>query len=225
MRPLTRIIAPTHTNRAYKMDLTNLLLVISQILANGGIKISSVVSALRGVNGTTFGSIIQASPLSGMAATHKGRRIYKVTKQSLTLAGNVDVSLYVGAVKRTAKMIDENDAQNIASFELARDSFYVPIEKAIRSAVALRSAPHKHYVEGLSNGASEVAFVDFDNGVLLTREQAAEFCTPSAAKKMLDNNPVELNQHNDVLHLAKPRAFKVENIHTLKVNGQTVTVT
>lgn len=207
------------------MNLTDLLLVISQIIANGGIKISSVIGALQGVNGTTFGSIIQASPLSGMAAANKDRNIYKVTKQSLTLAGKMGVSLYVGAVKRTAKMIDENDAQNVAAFELSRDSFYVTIDKTIRSAVALRSAPHKHYVEGLSNGASDVAYVDYDNEVLLTREQAAAFCTKSAAKKMLDNNPVELNQHNDVLHLAKPRAFKVENIHTLKVNGQTITVT
>jgi hypothetical protein len=206
------------------MNLTDLLLVISQIIASGGISISAVVGALTGVKGTTFGSIIQASPLTGIAAVHKDRKIYKVTKQSLTLAGNIDASLYVNAVQRTAALIDANDTDAVASFELSRDSYYVPVQDDVRSAVALKSAPHNHYIEGLSNGASEVEYVDYDNRVLLTREQAAAFCTPSAARKMLDTNPVELNQANDVLHLAKPRAFKVKNIHTLKVNKVTVSV-
>ena len=61
------------------------------------------------------------------------------------------------------------------------------------------------------------------NGIEATKEQVAQYQTPSEAKKTLDNSGIVVNVKNDIEHAAIFRVVKLDNIKRLAVAGQVIT--
>jgi hypothetical protein len=69
-------------------------------------------------------------------------------------------------------------------------------------------------------GHSKTAFTI--DGRPATREQVAEYLTPSAAKELLDTSGIVVNKKNGVKHRAIVRTISMDNVNWVKIKGKLI---
>ena len=169
-----------------------------------------------GNKASTFAAIEYKTRVT-TAAKHKNLNIQKYTKANVQLFGTLAEaqSVYAKAVKKAAGKIQENDADKVAEFQ-AQDNYF---EHTDTFSLVQHKDTKKEYLYAFFNNASSVYNI---NGKIATKEQVAEYLTPSARERFLGDGVVH-NKANDVLHTIQVRTIALENIVELRTNGQTVT--
>lgn len=176
-----------------------------QATTNSNINVVNIINALRGVEATTFATLTQASEVKLAAGASKS--FYKVTVQNVTLC-NSDSGLYTNKVRREA---DADFTALPSHYEMINGSY---------SVCALKSNTNKHYLRAIVNKCISSVYYDADTGSIVSKEEVAKHCTPSAAKKMLDTSKETYVAHADVTHSVIIRTFALENIYSINVNKQ-----
>jgi hypothetical protein len=192
------------------VEASNIVCKLEAVKGNSNINVANIVKALNGVEATTFATLTQASPVT-LSAANKGKRIYKVTKQNVTLC-NSDAGLYTNKVRREA---DADFTALPSHYAMVNDSY---------SVCSLISNPAKHYLRAIVNNCISSVYYDADADVIRSKEEVAKLCTPAAAKKMLDTSSETYVAHADVTHSVIIRTFALENIYSININKQSLTV-
>ena len=175
----------------------------------------NIINAL-GNKASTFAAIEYKTKVQ-TAAAHKALNIQKYTKANVQLFGTLAEAqaVYAKAVKKAANKIEENDKDKVAEFQ-TQDNYF---EHTDTYSIVKHKTSGKEYLYAFFNNASSVYNI---NGKIATKEQVAEYLTPSARERFLGDGIVH-NKANDVLHTIQVRTIALENIVELRTNGVTVT--
>ena len=176
--------------------------------AHQRITADDVRAILKTRKGIQFAGITAVTPVS-TAKAHRARCIQKVTQASVQLAASLNdfSTLYANAVKRSAGV---EEFQVSDSWHEHTDCF---------SIVAKKSDPSCLYLYAIFNNADSLYFVD---GKSATREQVAEYLTPSEAKRLLEPTQTTYNKTNDVEHSVVVRTIALDNLVSIRANGEEV---
>ena len=177
---------------------------------------SKLKQALKTVKGTTFASITYNTDITPSAA-NKHVLIKKRVTANVQLFNNLtEFNVYEKAVTRSASKIEENNANtnpftaNSASFTHDTECF----------SIVKNKKSDQEYLYAIYNSVSETEYYIDEEPA--TKQEIAQFLTPSAAKKLLEPNDITYNKTNDVLHNVIVRTIKLENIEKIKVCGQII---
>ena len=189
--------------------------------ANASNKITAQqILALLTNNGVTFASILYVTPVP-TAAAHAAQNIQKVVQANVQLFANIkDFNVYANAVKRSAANVEGNDADNVQNF-VAQSNYFEHAHPQCFSLVQHKHSKDKLYLYAIFNNADSVHFI---NNKVATKQQVAQYLTPSSARKLLGNNTVVVNVANAVAHTVKVRTIALESIAQLTTNKQTLAV-
>lgn len=187
-------------------------------MQNAGKKLTpqDVQNLLAGVHGVTFASIMYATQVK-TAALYKDKIIHKVSVGNVQIANNLlsFTSVYANAVRRTAQGIAANLQSNIDNF-VPQDNYF---EHTPCYSVVRHRQQNKYYLYAIFNNASSRYI---SNGVELSKQEVAEYMTPSAADKLLNGTREVHNVTHDILHTVQVRTIQLEKIVSIKAMGQTV---
>lgn len=184
---------------------------------NKTISANAIVSALNNAS-VTFAQVTYVTPVA-TSAKHKDVQIKKVVCANVQLfctLKNFDV--YTKAVQRSASKIATNDEQNVANF-VAQSNYYEHSAQCFSLVAHKQNA--KEYLYAIYNSASSVYFID---GRVADKQQVAQYLTASASAKLLGNNNTTTNVTNNVTHDVKVRTIALENLVSIVVNKQQLTV-
>lgn len=172
-------------------------------------------NALSTVKGATFASVTYSTDVAP-SASNKHISITKRTTANIQLFNNLtDYNVYERAVKRSANKIEENDSANVESFTANSASFTHDDE--CFSIVKNKKSDQK-YLYAIYNSVSGSDY--FIDGKPASKQDVAQYLTPSASKKLLGETDITYNQTNDIVHDVVVRTIKLENIEQMKVCGQ-----
>ena len=192
---------------------------ITQRNSSNSVTPQQVEQLLANVRGVTLASIVTVTDVTSIAAIHKARKVQKVTAASVQLFNNVtDYDVYKKAVQRSASKIEDNDSTNVQNLVVKEATF---THTNTFSLVQNKKDNTKFYLYAIYNNAQSLLFID---NTLATKQQVAELLQPAAAKKLLEENTVQHNVTNDVLHNVILRTISLDSIVQLKAMKQTVTV-
>ena len=169
---------------------------------------------LARLHGTTFASIVQATPVT-LAAAHKDRKIVKVTRASVQLFNNLGefTNAYELAVKRSAAKAYGQDA---SAFQSQGNYF----EHTACYSVVKHKARSEFYLFAIYNNAASQYVMD---GAVVTKDLVASYLTPAAARELLHpqspHNAAYNLDHNVIV-----RTTKLSNIVSITAMKQTAQV-
>ena len=184
---------------------------------NKTISANAIVSALNNAS-VTFASVQYVTPVA-TSAKHKNVVIQKVVQANVQLfctLKNFDV--YTKAVQRSASKITANDSTNVEQF-VAQSNYFEHNANCFSLVQHKQNA--KQYLYAIYNSAQSVYFVD---GRVADKQQVAQYLTASASAKLLGNNNTTHNVTNNVTHDVKVRTIALENLVSIVVNKQQLTV-
>ena len=184
---------------------------------NKTISANAIVNALNNAS-VTFASVQYVTPVA-TSAKHKNVVIQKVVQANVQLfctLKNFDV--YTKAVQRSASKITANDSTNVEQF-VAQSNYFEHNANCFSLVQHKQNA--KQYLYAIYNSAQSVYFVD---GRVADKQQVAQYLTASAAAKLLGNNNTTTNVTNNVTHDVKVRTIALENLVSIVVNKQQLTV-
>jgi hypothetical protein len=184
---------------------------------NKTISANAIVNALNNAS-VTFASVQYVTPVA-TSAKHKNVVIQKVVQANVQLfctLKNFDV--YTKAVQRSASKITANDSTNVEQF-VAQSNYFEHNANCFSLVQHKQNA--KQYLYAIYNSAQSVYFVD---GRVATKQQVAQYLTASASAKLLGNNNTTHNVTNNVTHDVKVRTIALENLVSIVVNKQQLTV-
>ena len=146
------------------------------------IKAQDITNAI-GNKASTFAAIEYKTKVQ-TAAKHKNLNIQKYTKANVQLFGTLAEaqSVYAKAVKKAAGKI-EQDQTNVAEFQ-AQDNYFKHTDTF---SLVQHKDTKKEYLYAFFNNASSVYNI---NGKIATKEQVAEYLTPSARERFLGDGIV-----------------------------------
>lgn len=165
-------------------------------------------------NTATFASIVYVTQVA-TAAAYKQHTIQKVTKANVTLFNTAHD--YTAAVQRSAQRIAENNTADVQQFT-AQSNYY---EHTNCYSIVKHKQNSKLYLFANYNSANSLYFVD---GAQATKQQVAQYLTPSAATKLLQDNSVVHNVTHNVLHTVHIRTVELANIVSITANKQQLVV-
>lgn len=188
--------------------------IVSQ-LSNNTIQTQAIIDALANIKSTTFATLTQASQVK-TAAKHKDQNIYKITVQNVTLC-NSNSSLYNNAVTREVVATEQADAFTAipSNYDMINESY---------SVVSLKSNPSKHYLRAIVIRCLEVVYYCANTDRVLSKEEVAEYLTASAREQLLNPPAKTVVKHSNIEHSVTVRTFAIENIHSININKQSLTV-
>lgn len=169
-----------------------------------------IQTALETVKGSTIASIDTITPVSVAAQNRDaGIVIEKHTTGSVMLFNNINDTTdpYLNKVLKTS---------GAEGFEKTATYFH----HLETYSLCKHNTKPEYYLSLIWNNATSVYYI---NGIESTREQVAQYQTPSEAKKTLDNSGIVYNKTNDVEHQAIFRVVKLDNIKRLAVAGHVIT--
>jgi len=168
---------------------------------------TQIKNILNNVKGTTLANITTKTPVK-TAAAHKGLSITKTTTANVTLANNLNdfTSVYRNKVEREVGK----------PFVLSETYFF----HTSCFSIVQHKTKSTQYLYAIYNQSHGTAF-EID-GVAATRNEVAEYLTPSAREKLLNSNEPTYNAKNDVTHTVTVRTIKIENIVKFTACGQTL---
>lgn len=173
------------------------------------VKTSQVIAALLSGKSSTFAQIEYVTEIKP-AAAHKSVKIQKLTTANVQLFSDIKAAtdVFLNAVKRTAQKISGNNLDNLETFEKSNTYF----EHTDCYSIVKHKESEKLYLWAIFNNAISHFLV---NGKPATREQVAEFLTPSAKKALLNNDKIVLNAKNDIMHTVQVRTISLENVKAI----------
>lgn len=172
--------------------------------------LNKIQTALNNVKGSTIATIETVTPVTVSAANKKaGIVIEKKTIGSVMLFNNIndDTDPYLNKVLKTS---------GADTFEKSSTYFH----HLDTYSLCKHNTKDEYYLSLIWNKAQSQYFV---NGIEATKEQVAQYQTPSEAKKTLDNSGIVVNVKNDIDHAAIFRVVKLDNIKRLAVAGHVIT--
>jgi hypothetical protein len=199
------------------LNTTQALQALALHANNKTISANAIVSALNNAS-VTFASVQYVTPVA-TSAKHKNVVIQKVVQANVQLfctLKNFDV--YTKAVQRSASKIAANDSTNVEQF-VAQSNYFEHNANCFSLVQHKQNA--KQYLYAIYNSASSVYFVD---GRVADKQQVAQYLTASASAKLLGNNNTTHNVTNNVTHDVKVRTIALENLVSIVVNKQQLTV-
>lgn len=192
---------------------------LQQHANNNTISIASIMQALANVS-VTFANIITVTKVA-TAAAHKNVKIVKITSANVQLYANVAAAsaVYTKAVKRSAASIASNNAANVANFTASAASF--THNANCYSIVTNNNTKNDMLYARYLRSNSVYAIINDDSTYsIISKAQAASYCTASAAAKMLDSNTAITNKTNNVTHNVRIATVSISNIVALTVRKQ-----
>lgn len=187
-------------------------------------KNAGVLHALfSNTKGTAFANITQATQVK-LAAAHKDHSIIKVSRANVTLFANVNAAKehFANAVKRSATSLGESSQSNIDNFQ--QQSNWFTHDHSLSDLYCIVRHCHKdsYYLYAVYNSVQETAYYSEDLGRELSKEEVAEYMTPSAAKALLNPDKTVHNKTHDVKHNVTLRTVGLQNVVSITANKQTV---
>lgn len=183
------------------------------------ITVADVETLLQSVQGTTFASIVQCTPVT-LAAKHKaaGISISKVTRANVQLFNNLAefTNAYENAVKRSAAKLGQ-DASKVEAFESSGNYF----EHTDCYSIVKHKTQEQFYLFVIYNNAESV-YVEGDT--VVDKQHVAQYLTPGAAKELLTPKQVVENKTHELSHTVQVRAVKLENIVEIVAQKQHVSM-
>jgi cobalamin biosynthesis Mg chelatase CobN len=144
-----------------------------------------------------------------LAAKNKNRNIVKVAHTVAIIPHNETV--YTSSIKHTAAQDASNSAEAIEAY-VPRESKYTHSAEAY-AAMTLKTDPSKEYLYTIQDKCTKSIIMDADTGKQMTREEVAELCTPSAAKKIMgDFSTEKTNKKYGISHDVMVRTISINNI-------------
>jgi len=188
-------------NKALCLDVC--LDAISAVSTGESINKQAIQLALAPTTGTTFGSVCSVTPVK-TAAAFKDVKINKVSVGSVQLFNNLKeyTDVYINAVKRSAGVDDF----------VKTDTWFHHTECF---PVVEHNTNGKHYLWAIFNRGESMYIKD---GTEITKEQVAEYMTPSEAKKLLEPSKTVYNATNDLEHDVTVRTISLDNIAWMNLN-------
>ena len=175
---------------------------------------AQVQQLLEGVS-VTFAQILYVTQVQ-LAAAHKQHNICKVTSANVLLCSNVNAhkSVYARAVRKSAARYTANDAAAVAAFQAAQNYF---VHTACYSIVAHAQHAHKLYLYAIYNNAQSIYM---HNAQQVTKQYVAQYCTPSAAKQLLQQEDTVRNVTHNIIHNVHVRTIALSNIVAIRARKQ-----
>lgn len=186
---------------------------------NGKSITAADITALLGNASVTFAQLLYVTRQK-LAAAHKEVVINKVTAANVQLAANLQVqtALYQRAVRKSAAKFAQNDPA-VADAFTAQENYYE--HTSTYCVVQHRQDPAREYLYSIYNRSRSIYLCD---GVPLSLEEVAEFCTPSEARRLLDTSGVVHNKTNNLLHSVHVRAVMLSNIVQIRARKQLLSI-
>jgi len=175
------------------------------------IEVAHVRDLLWGLSGTTVASVDFEAPVA-VAAANRGIDLIKKTRASVVLAGKIaeDTDVYLNRVSRTAEI-------EPAFFEKS-EAWYTHDDDVY--SIVRAKKDQREYLHLQINRRFDSYFLA---GEEITAEQAASYCTPSQAKKILaDTDAPIYNRKNDLEHRAIVRAVRLEHVTRIAARGRVI---
>jgi hypothetical protein len=130
----------------------------------------------------------------------------------VTLFASADSDMYLKQVKASAKEVGLSDKKDIKNFEVSESSyFHTSVYSVVQNKVTGKQYLYAHY-----EGAKSEYFID---GVVASKQEVAQYLTPSEAKKLLDDSGIVYNATNDVHHAVIVRTIALENVKSIVLMG------
>lgn len=191
------------------MQIRAILGTIKGYIKMNQVKTSQVIAALLSGKSSTFAQIEYITEIKP-AAAHKSVKIQKLTTANVQLFSDIKAAtdVFLNALKRTAQKISGNNIENLKTFE--KSSTYY--EHTDCYSVVKHKESEKLYLWAIFNNAISHFLID---GKPATREQVAEFLTPSAKKALLNKDKIVLNAKNDIMHTVQVRTIAMENVKAI----------
>jgi hypothetical protein len=170
-------------------------------------KIETVKSLIA--NGSTFARLETVTAVK-TAAKFKTVKIEKTTIANVQLFGTLkDYTVYNRMVLKSANSIN---GQNVDDFQVSDN--YFEHDKTCFSIV-YHKTNQTAYLYAVYNNSKSSYTID---SLSATKQQVAEYLTPSEKEKMLGDSSIVYNKTNDLLHSVIVRTIKLENIISIKCN-------
>lgn len=176
------------------------------------------LSALRDVltrKGVTFAGVDFVTEVPTAAKFRDSVKITKRTVANVQLFARISefTDVWSNAVKRSAGGIEGNSPEAVAAFETQSNYFE---HTEVFSIVKHKADPTRFYLYAIFNSASSEFFI---NGVAATRDEVVQYLTPSEAKKLQSDGTVR-NVTHDITHRVTVRTIKLENVQSVRTEGQ-----
>jgi hypothetical protein len=193
---------------------------IQQHAAGNSIVPQDVEQLLQAAHGTTFAQIVQVTPVAVAAAWRDTMHVRKVTSANVQLFANLkSFDVYRKAVMRSANKLGQSNTQDIADF-VPQETWFHHTNTCF-SVVQHNTDPSKFYLYAIYNtGESEL----FLNNIPASKQQVAQYLTPSAAKELLNPRDVVENKSQNVTHDVIVRTTLLSNIVQIRAMGSSVQV-
>lgn len=188
--------------------------------ANSHTLTAQQIAAALGNASVTFAQLLYVTQVQ-LAAQHKAQRIQKVTSANVILCSNVTATsrVYARKVQRSAAGFAQNATSAIAAFT-AQQNYYT--HTPCYSIVQHAEHVGKLYLYALYNKAHSVYM---HNNAVVSKQHVAQYCTPSAAQKLLvDDNGIVHNKTHNIVHAVHVRTIALSNIVQMRVRKQLLTV-
>ena len=176
---------------------------------------NTIQNLLQNVS-VTFAQVQYATQVK-TAAAHKAVKIVKRTEANVQLFSNIKAatSVFANAVKRSASQVAGNDAANVEAFQAQSNYF----EHTACYSIVQHKTQNKLYLYCIYNNAKSEYEID---GVPATKQQVAQYLTPSAAQQLLSPSTTTHNKTYNVEHEVVVRTIALENITSIHAAKQQV---
>lgn len=166
----------------------------------------------------TFANICYTTQVK-TAAAHKAVNIKKSVIANVQLFSNIKqaTTVFANAVKKSATRLDSTDAAAIAQFT-QQSNYY---EHTDCYSIVKHKKSNKLYLYCIYNNTQSVQYTI--DGEAATKQQVAEYLTPSAAKKLLQPSNTVVNKTHNIEHDVTVRTIALDNLQSITCNKQTVT--
>jgi len=173
---------------------------------NNSITVADVQQLLQNVS-VTFAQLLYVTNVQ-LAAAHKQQNIQKVTSANVLLANNINAqtALYARAVRKSAASYANNDAQDVANFTASSNYFE---HTATHCIVVHKQHADKFYLYAIYNSAASAYM---HNNAVVSKQHVAQYCTPSAAKQLLQEDNTVHNKTHNITHNVQVRTIALSNI-------------
>jgi len=189
--------------------------------ANNNTITAQQLQNLLGNVSVTFAQITYVTQVQ-LAAQHKnaGVVINKVTTANVMLCSNIKAhtAVYKRKVQRSAAKYASNDANAVAAFTAAQASY---THTAVHSIVHNNKNTSALYLYCFYNNASSLYMHE---GVQVTKQHVAAYCTNSAAAALLGSSSTVHNVTHNITHDVQVRTIALHNITSIRARKQLLTV-
>jgi hypothetical protein len=174
----------------------------------------SQVKELLNHHGVRFAQVSTVTPVS-TAAANKHIKITKATTANVALYASLkDFEVYRKSVLKSAAKIEENDPDKIAEFQ-TQDNWFTHDDPECWALVHHKTKGNA-YLYAVYNGAESSYYID---GIEATKEQVAEYLTPSAKETLLNPKEHVENKTYGIVHDVITRTISLDNVKEIRANG------